>query len=471
MGGKSSAPPPPDYAAAAQATAAGNANAAQVTNYANRVNQITPQGNVTFTPNVVGHTAAGDPLTQWTQTTTLSPEQQALYNQNQAINQQLGNVAQQGVGYVQNALNSPLASPGQAVGSVPVTAAASNAGQIITDAGANRMANLTAQNNANQIQTSVNSPELLQQQVTDAIYRQQQQYLDPQFQQSQDALTSQLANQGITQGSQAYDTAMKNAALQRQQAYSNAQMNAIQGGVGAASTLFGNQLAAGQFGNQALGQQFGQGVTLNQLANQIAAQNNQTNLANAGFTNQALGQQFGQNQSAAEQAFQQQMQNAALQNAAMQQNFSNAQTLQNNPLNMLNAVRTGQQMQVAQTPAAYAPMAAQGYAGPDMLGAAQGTYNAQLAGVNAQNAANAGMFGGLVDLGVAGIGKFSDRRLKKNIVQIGVHALGIPLYAWEYFWGEKATGVMADELEKVMPEAVFEHPSGFKMVNYSMIGG
>jgi hypothetical protein len=29
---------------------------------------------------------------------------------------------------------------------------------------------------------------------------------------------------------------------------------------------------------------------------------------------------------------------------------------------------------------------------------------------------------------------------------------------------------MADEVEKVMPEAVGVHPSGFKWVNYKMLG-
>jgi hypothetical protein len=28
---------------------------------------------------------------------------------------------------------------------------------------------------------------------------------------------------------------------------------------------------------------------------------------------------------------------------------------------------------------------------------------------------------------------------------------------------------MADEVERVMPEAVIEHPSGFKMVNYGAL--
>jgi hypothetical protein len=65
---------------------------------------------------------------------------------------------------------------------------------------------------------------------------------------------------------------------------------------------------------------------------------------------------------------------------------------------------------------------------------------------------------------------FSDRRLKKNITRIGTHALGIGVYEFDYLWDEHAVGVMADEVEKVMPAAVGE-AGGYKYVNYSMLQG
>ena len=65
-------------------------------------------------------------------------------------------------------------------------------------------------------------------------------------------------------------------------------------------------------------------------------------------------------------------------------------------------------------------------------------------------------------------GLFSDRRLKSNIVQIGVHPLGIGIYEYDIF-GHRDVGVMADEVESVMPEAIIEHPSGYKMVNYGLL--
>lgn len=63
---------------------------------------------------------------------------------------------------------------------------------------------------------------------------------------------------------------------------------------------------------------------------------------------------------------------------------------------------------------------------------------------------------------------FSDRRLKSNIVRIGTHPLGIGVYEFDIF-GERQTGVMADEVLKVLPEAVHVDPSGFYVVNYAML--
>ncbi|MFC1626298.1 PilX N-terminal domain-containing pilus assembly protein [Pseudomonadota bacterium] len=67
--------------------------------------------------------------------------------------------------------------------------------------------------------------------------------------------------------------------------------------------------------------------------------------------------------------------------------------------------------------------------------------------------------------------RFSDRRLKMDIKRIGTHPLGIGWYSFEYLWGERAVGVMADEVKKIMPEAVNRHSSGYDMVNYALIGG
>ena len=71
----------------------------------------------------------------------------------------------------------------------------------------------------------------------------------------------------------------------------------------------------------------------------------------------------------------------------------------------------------------------------------------------------------------------SDRNAKENILRIGDHPLGIGLYLFDYkpefrdAWGHgRQFGVMAQEVETVMPEAVSTHPDGYKMVNYAMLG-
>jgi len=71
----------------------------------------------------------------------------------------------------------------------------------------------------------------------------------------------------------------------------------------------------------------------------------------------------------------------------------------------------------------------------------------------------------------------SDRNVKENIVRIGEHPLGIGLYLFDYKPELRNTssrgrqfGVMAQEVETVMPEAVCTHPDGYKMVDYAMLG-
>ena len=72
-------------------------------------------------------------------------------------------------------------------------------------------------------------------------------------------------------------------------------------------------------------------------------------------------------------------------------------------------------------------------------------------------------------LQIAPVTTFSDRRLKKNIKRIGTHPLGVGIYEFDYIWGEHATGVMADEVKLVRPEAVIRDKSGYDMVDYSKL--
>jgi Chaperone of endosialidase len=71
----------------------------------------------------------------------------------------------------------------------------------------------------------------------------------------------------------------------------------------------------------------------------------------------------------------------------------------------------------------------------------------------------------------------SDRRTKENIVRIGDHPLGIGIYLYDYkpeyrdLNGHgRQFGVMADEVETVLPAAVSVHTNGYKQVAYGMMG-
>lgn len=60
---------------------------------------------------------------------------------------------------------------------------------------------------------------------------------------------------------------------------------------------------------------------------------------------------------------------------------------------------------------------------------------------------------------------FSDRRLKSNIVKIGKLGNGLGVYEYDIF-GRRERGVMADEVARVVPEALGPIINGYATVNY-----
>jgi hypothetical protein len=235
-----SAPAAPDYRGAAAETAAGNLEAAQAATAANRVNQITPYGNLNYAE--TGTDSRGNPI--WTATQTLSPEQQQILNmQNQAslglggsINAQLGQVSDiMGRGFNPN-IPSTQTSLGQNVGME----------------GWDRASNLLMQR------------------------------LDPQLERQSERLDAQLAAQGIPVGSQAYSRAKQDLAQQQNDARTQAQLRAQ----GVQQNLFGQELQAGQFGNTAQQQAFNQALTQYNLPlNTLSALRTGAQVQNPSFVN------------------------------------------------------------------------------------------------------------------------------------------------------------------------------------------
>jgi hypothetical protein len=65
-------------------------------------------------------------------------------------------------------------------------------------------------------------------QFADAMYAQAQRMLDPQYQQEEAAFRQRMVNQGIQEGTPAFDQAYANYTRSREDAYSNARNQAIQ---------------------------------------------------------------------------------------------------------------------------------------------------------------------------------------------------------------------------------------------------
>jgi hypothetical protein len=159
---------------------------------------------------------------------------------------------------------------------------------------------------------------------------------------------------------------------------------------------------------------------------------------------------------------------------ARQQGLQEQAYLRNEPLNTLNAVRTGSQVQ---GPSFVNPSQQANTAGADILGATQMGYNAQLGAANAQNAANNQMTQGLFSLGGAAL-MMSDIRTKENIQPIGIAPNGLTVYSYEYkdeFKDNELAGhgthigYMAQEVEQVFPYAVKTLNDGYKVVDYGLL--
>ena len=106
FGSPPSAPAAPNYTQAAQATASGNLDAARQATAANRVNQVTPYGNLNYA--ITGEDPYGNPT--WTATQSLSPDQQELYNMDIATSKGLGQLQSTGLNYVQGMMANPFST-------------------------------------------------------------------------------------------------------------------------------------------------------------------------------------------------------------------------------------------------------------------------------------------------------------------------------------------------------------------------
>jgi hypothetical protein len=476
--GKPSAPPPPDYAAAAREQGIANQQAGQQTAVLNNPNIISPYGNQTVSYDTEGG-YGGTP--QPTITQTLTPDAQATLTAQQGTQRRLADLGTQAANTASNVLGTPFnyngpqiqTSLGQnmPVNYGPAMGQYGTAGSV--GAGAYGQAGGINADQYGNLKTGADMSGVAKMPVNAGMTGQQaiMNRLQPQLAQQSAATAQQLANQGITPGSEAYNNAMREQQQGQNDLLSQAALQGI--GLDMSANQQGYGQAMGQAGmyNAAMGQGYGQGMGAQQLANQAIAQNYGQGMSSQDQANAAMAQNYGQagnsaglyNQAAAQQ-FNQNLGAAQFGNTATQQAYQQQLAQYNQPLNQIAALMGGSQIQAPQF---------QQYSGGGQIGAApvaqaatnQGNYNT--AAYNAQMGALGGLYSGIGSLG-GGLIAASDIRLKSNIVKVGDHPKGFGIYEYDID-GHRERGVLAQEVEKIMPEAVLEHPDGYKMVNYGAL--
>lgn len=413
--GKSSAPPAPS---AAELNNADGANA-RLNTQLNRVNQYGPQGSSTWShgtgqfdeqqylaanPDVARAVQAGqmqsglqhytqfgagegrqafygpggDP-NNWSQTITLSPEQQRLYDLNNQISTQFLQTGVNGLGQIQGQLGSQFnmsGIPGLSTVQGPQQGSLRNVdalGPAVSSVGNEALQRSLSTNGLQDM--TMGAPGARDQVVQAMMSR-----IDPDLTRQEDTTRTRLLNQGIEQGSAGWNREMEllgrnrnDALMQAQLAGGQEQSRLSQLEQSIRGQQFGERQAQGNFFNTAAGQAMQQGLAGGAFANDARSQQFQQQMASAGLSNANVAQMLQQGLAA-----------AGFNNTARGQGIQEQAFLRSLPLNEINALRTGSQMTMPQF-GGYPTTNAQG--GANNVTSA---YNGALGANNANNAAAAG---------------------------------------------------------------------------------
>jgi len=426
MGGKASAPPAPDYLGAATAQAQASEKATNAQNYANRPVVNTPFGTQSWNTNAVIDPATGQKYTQWTQNTSLAPGlQDALDYQ---IDTQVGR-SQLASGFMDR-VRDEYKNPFD-YANLPKMAQMNKPASLTT--------NLTDYTPGLSTAFNFGSVPTIDSGFRDQVATQLMERMQPVHDYQQNQLETKLANQGFTQGSEAYNRALNE--LNQRQAMERFQ--ALDQSGNEAQRLFNMQMQSQNTG-------YNQNMGAAQFSNQALGQASALDMARMNAMNQAMQQQQGMNQNYAN-----------YQNQLRQQAIAEQMQRRGMSLNEMNALLSGQQVNLPQMPSFQPAGRAET---PNILGATQMGYDAQLGAANAQNALFGNLLGAGAQLGSAAF-MFSDRRLKSDIKRVGTHAIGVGIYDFTMM-GMPQRGVIAQEVQQVRPDLVKRHANGFLMVDY-----
>jgi hypothetical protein len=355
----------------------------------------------------------------WNATVSLTPEQQALLDQDNRIKAQLGNTAEQGLSRVDAAMAQPFdTSRMTSYRDIPTGGGNTIEGRAQNASLGGDAKNFVAPDlnyktelNGKPIQMALPNSDYANQRtsVEDAIYSR----VNPQLQRDRQQLDQRLANQGIMPGSEAYTNAIDESTRQA----NDARMQAVLAGGQEQSRLAGLDLQAGQFANQAQGQDFGQQATNANLNNSVndtrfnqavtgqtfnnaaQQQNWGQQLAGTQANNAAQNQNFSQGLASNQQNFAQQAQSSQMADQQRQQQLQEQAYLRSLPLNELNALRTGSQVTNPQ----FSAQPQTNVAGTNVAGNIQNNFAGQQQNYSNQTATNNSFLNGLFSLGGAAL--------------------------------------------------------------------
>jgi hypothetical protein len=369
-----STPAPPDYTGAANAQAAASKENLTTQNFANRPTINTPFGSQSWTTENRVDPASGQLVTGWTQNNTFGDTQNGR-NLQDALSSQIesqykrSDLANQSMGRVEQEYSQPFNYE-----ELPAMQSGGTPGEIRT----------AVADYSPGLNTSFNFGDAPAAPTYDTGYRDRvaqslMERMMPVQEYQNRQLQTQLSNQGFKLGSEGYKRGLDELA-QRQAAE---RYNAFDTAGNEAQRMYGSQMGArqqgiseamaqGNFGNQALGQ--AQGLDINAMNAMNAAQ----------------GQAFGLNQAYANQ-----------QNTLRQQAIAEQAQRRGMSLNEMNALLSGQQVQMPTMPTFNAAGRSET---PQLLNAAQSQYSAALDAANAKNAGISNVFGGLTSLGAGALG-------------------------------------------------------------------
>lgn len=414
FGGGGSAPPPPDPYATADAQGKANIEAAQKTAALNRYDQTTPFGSSTWSQ---------DPANpdKWANNFTLDPHIQDLldkyYTAAGQPTQSLDLTKLPAAGVA-----SPLAAL-DISGAPTVSAHRVDAGTATSGKSADAYGQLTLQMadklkklyatdfNYDSLGAMPQASDSTRKAVEDAYYAREAARLDPRFSNEESALRSRLANQGITEGSEAYGKELDQFSRGKNDAYSSATNDAVTNSTSEMAKQFALQMAARQQGAselekvrqaptmeaQAAMGMYGNasGINTNNLRTQDQLYNSELAASQAAHDSYVREKTLEHSTAAADQSQNFNQANAARASALQEQltSINLPQQQRTQMLNELMAIRSGSQVAPAgagQVNVGASPVAQSIY---NSYQGQQNAYNADVASSNAQLAAGAGLAG------------------------------------------------------------------------------